>query len=522
MPSKLPPKLSSKVAAADAAAASSAAAPSRITTIALVPGEQNIIIAGFDNGQIHRLRRNAAPGDAPLVVLTGHTAAIAGLHAPQSADDVMSCSLDGTVKFWTATTAMPENQRRCTRTIQVGAPVRSMLVSGDNMYLGTTRGTVVRVEGNKVVGELAGGHSDSITAILMADSGALLTTSLDGTVVGWDLGSHTPVYVFKGHSGHIRAAVLSGSNLYTCASDETFVCFPVPSDFTPPAGSDDEGAGDHHHYSPDGAAGGNADYADGQGDGEDAAASPPPPPADATITAAQLAQQQALPASNIHWVIKPSARVALPWLPTSIAMHGNYAIVGTSARLVASINVRALAVRVTEYAARVEASIGAAEKKLRKAAAEKKKAAAREARRAVREFRAAHGDAGGGYASSPDEEGDEGGEDGEGYGGGNGGDGGGAASEEIEEFERQKQQEAADKAVEIDGEVAAAVARFARLRTQFFVQPASQYLASAMCDIVPGIMAESALSVAAEAGKIWAATGSVVETLQLRPRVRAV
>lgn len=557
------PRVPKKNASSSNSHNNTALPPSRATAITLVPNEQNVVFAGFENGTIHRYRRlnatelQATPGalaaaveqysDSPSVVLHGHTAPITGLFAPVSADEVTSCSLDGTVKFWTSTTALPEGgvSKRCTKTIQVGQPIRCMLPQGggDSFFLGTANGNIIRVENHKVVEELTGGHLEAVTALAMAESGALLSASLDGTVVGWDLSTRLPVYAFKGHSGHIRAAAVSGSTLYTCGTDETFVAFPIPADFTAPVATDGNIGADEHspnnneYEGEEGQQPQNEEEEEehAEGNNENHHHQQQNPNDISSIHQGGAGHQNTWP--NVSWIIKPSAKIQLPWVPTSITMAGsNYAIVGTaSPRSVVCIHLRTLNARITEYTEKIEASIRSAEKKLQKNASERKKIVNRNARKAIKEFKQQHGggDETGAGAAEEEYQEEEYDEDGNYVAGGHNNNNNataGGGGEEGEEFERQTHQEAHDKATQIDAKVAAQIARYAVLRQQYFTQSASQFMNSSVCDLVPQqrevsqklCCQDAVLGVVAEGARIFVISGSDVVPMILRPKVRAV
>lgn len=140
----------------------------------------------------------------PSLVLRGHTKAVTGI-AAVSADDVYSCSMDGTVKRWNADVEF--DGRRVLRSIDTKTPLRCMHLSTEGrVYVGGDNGGFTVIDGERRSSFT--GHSGAITAITVTMDGLVVTGGMDNQIRVWDISSGNTIRLLMGHQNFIKCLVV--------------------------------------------------------------------------------------------------------------------------------------------------------------------------------------------------------------------------------------------------------------------------------------------------------------------------
>ena len=312
-----------------------AASYDRVWSAAVVEGEGKIIFVGRESGAIekHDAANIGSDNKPAQLTLTGHEGAVTGIIAA-SADEVMTCSADGTLRVWN--TAAEVEGKREGKTTQLPAGARCMVASGESTYVGLSSGAVVKVEGGAVAATLTG-NTEPIAALALSET-AIFAASYDSTVRAWDLASGAPQFVFRGHSTHVKGlTVANGTHLVTVGRDDTCMVWAIPAE------------------GPQAAAAGGAE-------GEATEAEAPAEGAEGDAVAAA----PATPAEPEPIVVSASGVIELPATPHTLAPLGNQLAVGFSDGSVCGLATKALLKAVADYATGIDNSCSNATRTINK------------------------------------------------------------------------------------------------------------------------------------------------------------
>lgn len=304
-----------------------------IWALAAVEGEPPMTFVGRESGRVEKYA-NVNDLSSPVLVLSGHTAAITALSAI-SADDVYSASLDGTVRQWNA--AAEVEGKRETRCIKIPCGVRCLLVAGDVVYAGGQDGTLYVTTGAETVAWR--GHKEPICAVSQSE-GLIATASYDNHVRLWDSTGRN-VFVLVGHENHVKAVQIVTPNLVMSISrDETVRLWSIP-EMPPPQ----QEGGEEKGQAPK--------------DGEEGQEAAP-------TTSGPIEKKQ----SNVA-VISPIAVVGFSGAPHAAAVSGSNTFFGTSSDGIIGINTKDLVKTVQDFQSRNRALVREEKNKVEKERVEK-------------------------------------------------------------------------------------------------------------------------------------------------------
>ncbi|TPP41258.1 WD domain, G-beta repeat family protein [Leishmania donovani] len=182
------------------------------------------LFVGREDGTVERYddMKDAELG-IPTVSFYAHRRAVTAIIAV-SAAELCTCSLDGTVKWWTLeevedAASSPSTGRfrvRATlvKTSTLPFAVRTMIQDGgesaaagqQRLFLGGENGSLTLMEGDRRSSWPAH-NGGALTAIAVDwnNSGTVLTGGTDGLIYVWDMESGRPVCELRGHTGAITA-----------------------------------------------------------------------------------------------------------------------------------------------------------------------------------------------------------------------------------------------------------------------------------------------------------------------------
>ncbi|CCW70738.1 unnamed protein product [Phytomonas sp. Hart1] len=137
----------------------------------------------------------------PSLTLRGHRKAVTALLAV-SPDELLSCSLDGTLREWNADGMLAKSAARLTRRIDLVVPLYCMARQGERLYLGGGDGSLHIVNG--VRRSTWEGHRDVLACIAFAEEGNLVVTGgYDHQILVWDATGGKPIRRLLGHSNRV-------------------------------------------------------------------------------------------------------------------------------------------------------------------------------------------------------------------------------------------------------------------------------------------------------------------------------
>ncbi|CCW65019.1 unnamed protein product [Phytomonas sp. EM1] len=160
------------------------------------------LFIGRDDGVVEKYIsiRDADLG-IPSLTLLGHRKAVTGIIAI-SADEVLSCSLDGTLREWNADLGMDKNATRLLRNVDPKVPLHCITRQGERIYLGGGDGSLHIVDGERR--SMSEGHCDVLSCIAFAEDGNLFVTGgHDHQILIWDVASAKPIRRLLGHSNRV-------------------------------------------------------------------------------------------------------------------------------------------------------------------------------------------------------------------------------------------------------------------------------------------------------------------------------
>ncbi|MGH2630719.1 MAG: hypothetical protein ACRDHI_09200, partial [Actinomycetota bacterium] len=149
-------------------------------------------------------------------------------HFALTPDDrsLVTASEDGELAVWD----LRGGEKTRTLPIETGLHALALSPDGRTAAVGTDRGIQLVDLPSGAVGTATGSFNGRPTWLLFSrDGDTLVSTSLDGTVTLWDVGSATPRETLRGHSNIVQQPVFSpdGQTLYTVSHDGTAIAWDM-------------------------------------------------------------------------------------------------------------------------------------------------------------------------------------------------------------------------------------------------------------------------------------------------------
>ncbi|ESL09669.1 hypothetical protein TRSC58_02607 [Trypanosoma rangeli SC58] len=187
------------------------------------------LLVGREDGSIELYAStDAACFGKPLLTLYGHTKAVTALLAP-SLEEIVTCSMDGTVRQWSADQEQEET-KRCLKTSKVPTPLRCLLVHDGALYTGGDDGCLYVIEGSRRVSWA--GHNDvlSCISVVNGESQHLITGGYDNQIRVWDTRLGKTIRLLLGHQNHIKClrVIAGGELLLSFGRDLTMKVWRLP------------------------------------------------------------------------------------------------------------------------------------------------------------------------------------------------------------------------------------------------------------------------------------------------------
>ncbi|EPY27442.1 hypothetical protein STCU_05749, partial [Strigomonas culicis] len=174
-------------------------------------GEEPIpFFLGREDGTIEKyISVKDADLGQPSLVLRGHTKAVTALHAT-SADELYSCSLDGTVRRWNA--SVEGSSERTARTVQLThfrTGLRCLAYHNNRLYAGGEDGSLNVVDGEKQ--STWDGHTDALSCIAAPEGELLVTGGYDHHVRVWNTMTGRCICILQGHQNQVKCVAVVDS-----------------------------------------------------------------------------------------------------------------------------------------------------------------------------------------------------------------------------------------------------------------------------------------------------------------------
>lgn len=309
-----------------------------IRTVAATDSESNIIFVGRESGILEKY--HAADISTPLMSFPLHKGAITAI-AVVSPDEVYTASIDGTaVQFSTA--AEVEGKREI-RKISVGSPIRSLLLSGDTLYVGCVNGSIVAVNSSSELSAFPSKHDDAVVA-LSVQEGVLVSASYDNQIRVWDTATPKCNFRLVGHKNYVKGLfVVSPSTIISVSADETILMWQLP-------------------------------------DAEASSGGEAPPPTESDPEVASKASSESLKVP----IVFPAATVPFAGTPLASAVAGTLLYFGTSQGQIHCIDTKGFAKAVSDFSTRNEQTLKAEQFRVEKRRVELSNKLRLKGRRAVK------------------------------------------------------------------------------------------------------------------------------------------
>lgn len=153
--------------------------------------------------------------------LSGHTATVNSIVFTSDGTHVISGSDDANVKIWEV------GSGKCVGTFENGSPVRSVAVHPDGKQIvsgGDDGAMRVWNPGSATATMVLQGPKDvRVWAICHTSDGTIISGANDGAVRGWVAKTGTQAFTLYGHKGPVRTLSISGSHLFSGATDGVIV-----------------------------------------------------------------------------------------------------------------------------------------------------------------------------------------------------------------------------------------------------------------------------------------------------------
>ena len=154
---------------------------------------------------------------APTGSFTGHTSTLASVRFSPFGDQVLSASLDGTLRTWDPSTFV---QKASYSQYNYFNPA-VFSADGNTIIAGSDKAAKLwDAKAGALLGTFATNYS--VTAVALAPNNSVAVTGApDGTVTLWNAATYTTIATLKGHTDKINAAAFSpdGSEFLTASSD---------------------------------------------------------------------------------------------------------------------------------------------------------------------------------------------------------------------------------------------------------------------------------------------------------------
>lgn len=201
-----------------------------ITSLCLVTEDSPTpLFVGREDGSIELYTSpDAACYGKPAITFYGHTKVVTAIVAPSS-EEVFTCSMDGTVRHWSADMEQEET-KRCMNVLNLTTPLRCLAMQEGCLYAGGDDGCLNVVEGSRR--SRWSGHKDALSCIAfgMGDSRHVITGGYDNQIRVWDAELGKTIRLLLGHQNHVRGlrVVASGELLLSFGRDLVVKIWRLP------------------------------------------------------------------------------------------------------------------------------------------------------------------------------------------------------------------------------------------------------------------------------------------------------
>jgi WD40 repeat protein len=199
-----------------------------ISGVAFAPDGSRLVIASTD-GTV-TLRDTFS--NQVVRTFVGHAAGVNGVAFSPTGSRILTGDSDGVAILWSASTGgelMRFNHSRGVTSVAFSPTDSARVLTGSvdqtARLWSTTNGQLVRAFGPVFInGELAAGHSNSISSVAFSPDGAeILTGSDDSTAKLWDVTTGSELRTFRGHSDRVASVAFApdGKRIITGSADGT-------------------------------------------------------------------------------------------------------------------------------------------------------------------------------------------------------------------------------------------------------------------------------------------------------------